>query len=294
MSQADLACYAAKDGGRNRIHVFSSTDAEINRRRSEMEWVSRISRAHEDGRISLAVQDAHRMNGPGQPGLYRELLLRMVDEDGKPVAPATLIAAAERFNFMPNIDRWVVKTAFAAIARGDIAIGEHDIVAINLSGTSVNDGRFLEFISEQVLVLAPAVSQRICFEITETAAVSSVTRARDFIEAVRIMGFKFALDDFGSGSSSLAYIRQLPLDFLKIEGSFVQAILTDPVAHAMVEAVCHIGRAIHADLVAEWVDTEPLYRRVREMGIDYAQGFAVSPVVPLRLTLSGERLPIAA
>jgi len=108
------------------------------------------------------------------------------------------------------------------------------------------------------------------------------------------MGFKFALDDFGSGSSSLVYIRQLPLDFLKIEGSFVQAILTDPVAHAMVEAVCHIGRAIHAGLVAEWVDTEALYARVREMGIDYAQGFAVSPVVPLRLDTSGERLPIAA
>jgi diguanylate cyclase (GGDEF)-like protein len=292
MSQADLACYAAKDGGRNRIHVFSSTDAEITRRRSEMEWVSRISRAHEEGRISLAVQDARRMNGT--PGLYRELLLRMVDEDGKPVAPATLIAAAERFNFMPDIDRWVVKTAFMAIAGGDIAIGEHDIVAINLSGTSVNDEHFLEFIGEQVRVLTPAVSERVCFEITETAAMSSVTRARDFIEAVRIMGFKFALDDFGSGSSSLAYIRQLPLDFLKIEGSFVQAILTDPVAHAMVEAVCHIGRAIHVSLVAEWVDTEPLYARVREMGIDYAQGFAVSPVVPLRLNITGARLPIAA
>jgi diguanylate cyclase (GGDEF)-like protein len=295
MSQADLACYAAKDGGRNRIHVFSSTDAEITRRRSEMEWVSRISRAHEDGRISLAVQDARRLNGPAEPPrLYRELLLRMVDEEGKQVPPAHLIAAAERFNFMPNIDRWVVKTAFSAIVRGEIAIGDHDILAINLSGTSLNDDHFLDFIRDQSKLLAPAVASRVCFEITETAAVSSVVRARDFIEAVRVMGFKFALDDFGSGSSSLAYIRQLPLDFLKIEGSFVQAILSDPVAHAMVEAVCHIGRAIRAELVAEWVDTEPLYARVREMGIDYAQGFAVSPVVPLRLSTSGERLPIAA
>jgi len=291
MSQADLACYAAKDGGRNRIHIFSSTDAEITRRRSEMEWVSRISRAREEGRISLAVQDARRLNGAG---LYRELLLRMVDEDGKPVAPATLIAAAERFNFMPTIDRWVVKTAFTAIARGNIAVGDDDILAVNLSGTSLNDEHFLDFIREHVRLLPAGVPERVCFEITETAAVSSIARARDFIEAVRLMGFKFALDDFGSGSSSLVYIRQLPLDFLKIEGSFVQAILTDPVAHAMVEAVCHIGRAIHAGLVAEWVDTEALYARVREMGIDYAQGFAVSPVVPLRLDTSGERLPIAA
>ncbi|HZR68538.1 MAG TPA: EAL domain-containing protein [Burkholderiales bacterium] len=295
MSQADLACYAAKDAGRNRIHVFSPTDADITRRRSEMEWVSRVSRAHEEGRISLAVQDARRLNGEGpRQGLYRELLLRMVDEDGKPVAPATLIAAAERFNFMPTIDRWVVKTAFAAIARGDIAIVEGDVVAINLSGTSLNDDHFLDFIREQVRQLAPGRPQQICFEITETAAISSVARARDFIETVRLMGCKFALDDFGSGSSSLTYIRQLPLDFLKIEGSFVQSILTDPVAYAMVDAVCHIGRAIHATLVAEWVETDALLARVREMGIDYAQGFAVGPVVPLRLNRSGAGLPIAA
>ena len=294
MSQADLACYAAKDGGRNRIHVFSATDADITRRRTEMEWVSRISRAHEEGRISLAVQDAQRINGAPSHGAYRELLLRMVDEDGKPVAPATLIAAAERFNFMPTIDRWVVKTAFAAIARGDIAMPPDDIVAINLSGTSLNDDHFLEYVREQIGQLAAGAPEQICFEITETAAVASVARARDFIETVRVMGCKVALDDFGSGSSSLTYIRQLPLDFLKIEGSFVQSILTDPVAYAMVDAVCHIGRAIHAKLVAEWVETEPLLARVREMGIDYAQGYAVGPVVPLRLNIPGERLPIAA
>jgi diguanylate cyclase (GGDEF)-like protein len=289
MSQADLACYAAKDGGRNRIHVFSATDAEISRRRSEMEWISRISDAREEGRISLAVQDGRYLK-PGAPSkVYREMLLRMVDEDGKPVPTATLISVAERFNLMPTIDRWVVKTVLGAIVRGDLPVRPEEIIAINLSGTSLNDEHFLDFIREQVRELPPETSRSVCFEITETAAVASITRARAFMEAVRAMGCKFALDDFGSGASSLVYIKQLPVDFVKIEGSFVRAILTDSVARAMVEAVCHIGRAIRATLVAEWVESEALLAQVRELGIDYAQGYAVGKPEPLRLLASGER-----
>ena len=294
MSQADLACYAAKDAGRNRIHVFSATDVEISRRRSEMEWISRISRAHEDGKLSLAVQDARYLKTGTHPKLYREMLLRMVDEDDKPVPSATLIAAAERFNFMPTIDRWVVKTVLGAIGRRELEVGENDIVAVNLSGTSLNDDHFLDFIREQIGQLPPGTSSYVCFEITETAAVASVTRARAFIEAVRAMGCKFALDDFGSGSSSLVYIKHLPVDFVKIEGSFVRAILTDSVARAMVEAVCHIGRAIHATLIAEWVETDALLNQVMELGIDYAQGSAVGAPQPLRLLAPSESLRIAA
>jgi EAL domain-containing protein (putative c-di-GMP-specific phosphodiesterase class I) len=293
MSQADLACYAAKDGGRNRIHVFSANDADITRRRSEMEWISRITRAHEEGRIGLAVQDARCLRSVAQPGLYRELLLRMVDEDRKPVPTATLIAAAERFNFMPTIDRWVVKTVLGAIGRGELLIRENDIVAVNLSGTSLNDDHFLDFIGEQVRNLPPEAAAHVCFEITETAAVASVERARTFIVAVRAMGCKFALDDFGSGASSLAYIKDLPVDFLKIEGSFVRAMVSDPVARAMVEAVCHIGRAINAALVAESVETEAQLARVRDLGIDYAQGHAVAVPQPL-LTAPGGSLLVAA
>jgi EAL domain-containing protein (putative c-di-GMP-specific phosphodiesterase class I) len=293
MSQADLACYAAKDAGRNRIHVFSVTDADISRRRNEMEWISRITHAHEEGRISLAVQDARSLDATAPPKLYREILLRMVDEENKPVPTGTLIAAAERFNFMPTIDRWVVKTVLGAIARGELPICGEDIVAINLSGTSLNDERFLDFIREQVGQLPPDTSGHVCFEITETAAVNSITRARAFMEAVRGLGCKFALDDFGSGLSSLVYIKNLPVDVIKIEGSFVRAILTDSVDRAMVEAVCHIGRAIGATLIAEWVESEALLARVKTLGIDYAQGYAVSRPQPLRLLTPSEDLPIA-
>jgi len=294
MSQADLACYAAKDAGRNRIHVFSVTDVEISQRRSEMEWISRISRAHEEGRISLAVQDARYLKAAARPTLYREMLLRMVDEDDKPVPTGTLIAAAERFNLMPTLDRWVVKTVLGAIARGELPGRGNDIIALNISGTSLNDDHFLEFIREQVRQLPPDAPRTICFEITETAAVASISGARMFMEAVRAMGCKFALDDFGSGSSSLVYIKHLPVDFVKIEGSFVRAILTDSVARAMVEAVCHIGRAIRATLVAEWVETDAWLAQVKKLGIDYAQGYAVGSPQPLRLTAPSESLPIAS
>ena len=283
MSQADLACYAAKDGGRNRIHVFSATDEEINLRRSEMEWISRITRALEEGRISLAVQDARSLYAMTPPKLYREMLLRMVDEENKPVSTRTLIAAAERYNFMPTIDRWVVKTVLGAITRGELPIRGKEIIAINLSGTSLNDEKFLDFLREQVGQLPDDAPRHICFEITETAAVNSIVRARAFMEAVRTMGCKFALDDFGSGLSSLVYIKNLPVDFIKIEGSFVRDILTDSVDRAMVEAVCHIGRAIGATLIAEWVESEALLARVQALGIDYAQGYAVARPQPLRL-----------
>ncbi len=283
MSQADLACYAAKDAGRNRIHVFSSTDAEISRRRSEMEWVSRITHALEDGRISLAVQDARSLDTSAPPRVYRELLLRMVDEERQPVPTATLIAAAERYNFMPTLDRWVVKRVLGAIARGELPIGGEDIVAINLSGNSLNDERFLDFVCDQLRQLPDAAARHICFEITETAAVNSIMQARKFMESVRALGCRFALDDFGSGLSSLVYVKNLPVDFIKIEGTFVRDILTDSVDRAMVEAVCHIGRAIGATLIAEWVESEALLERVKALGIDYAQGYAVAKPQPLTL-----------
>jgi len=287
MSQADLACYAAKDAGRNRIHVFSITDVEISRRRTEMEWVSRINRALEEGRIGLAVQNARALNAGASPRRYRELLLRMVDEEHKPVPTATLIAVAERYNFMPTIDRWVVNTAFGAITRGEFPVGGDDLVAINLSGTSLNDERFLDFVREQVGRLRDGMARRVCFEITETAAVASIAQARTFMEAVRALGCKFALDDFGSGLSSLVYLKNLPVDFLKIEGTFVRDILTDSVDRAMVEAVCHIGRAIGATLIAEWVESEALLAQVKALGIDYAQGYVVDSPQPLRLVKHG-------
>lgn len=282
MSQADLACYAAKDAGRNRIHVFSATDVEINRRRSEMEWVSRITQALEQGRISLAVQDALSLH-TGVRTRYREILLRMVDEEQKPVPTGTLIAAAERYGFMPTLDRWVVNTVLGAIARGELPIRADEILAINLSGNSLSDERFFEFIREQVERLPGDAAQHICWEITETAAVNSIAHARNFMQAVRAMGCKFALDDFGSGLSSLVYVKNLPVDFLKIEGSFVRDILTDSVDRAMVEAVCHIGRAIGAALIAEWVESEALLKQVQALGVDYAQGYAVVRPLPLRL-----------
>ncbi|TMG72689.1 MAG: EAL domain-containing protein [Betaproteobacteria bacterium] len=173
-------------------------------------------------------------------------------------------------------------------ARGELPIRGNDIIAVNLSGTSLNDDHFLDFIRERVRQLPTEVSRSICFEITETAAVASISRAQTFMKSVRAMGCKFALDDFGSGLSSFVYIKNLPVDFVKIEGSFVRAIVTDSVARAMVEAVCHIGRAIRATLIAEWVENDALLAQVKELGIDYAQGYAVSAPQPLRLLTPSE------
>jgi diguanylate cyclase (GGDEF)-like protein len=275
LSAADVACHTAKSAGRNRIHVLNPGDAELHRHRSEVQWVTGITRALEEGRMRLVVQDAVQLPERVHGKVYQEILLRMIDEQGEPIPTGTVIPAAERFNLMGVIDRWVIRTTFALIQQGKLKTGADNVVAINLSGNSINDDEFLAFVRVQ-LVKFKVPSAHICFEITETAAIHNIEKAGQFIRTLKAEGCQFALDDFGAGSSSFNYLKHLPVDYLKIDGIFVRDIEKDSINRAMVEAVAKIGRVIGIATIAEWVESEAVLDQIRDIGIDFAQGYAVS------------------
>lgn len=275
LSAADVACHTAKSAGRNRIHVLHPDDAEMHRHRSEVQWVSGITRALEEGRMRLVVQEAVQLPERVHGKVYQEILLRMIDEQGSPIPTGTLIAAAERFNLMGVIDRWVIRTTFALIHQGKLKANADNVVAINLSGNSINDEDVLEFVRAQLKSFKiPAA--HICFEITETAAIHNIEKAGLFIRTLKAEGCQFALDDFGAGASSFGYLKHLPVDYLKIDGIFVRDFEKDSINRAMVEAVAKIGRVIGIATIAEWVESETVLDQIRDIGIDFAQGYAVS------------------
>ncbi|MCS6946774.1 MAG: EAL domain-containing protein, partial [Steroidobacteraceae bacterium] len=226
LSAADSACQAAKEAGRNRVHSFAENDLELMRRRREMQWAARINTALEEGRFELfrmTIQPLQRH----EPGQHYELLLRMRDENGRMVSPADFIAAAERYNITPAIDRWVIENAFRWLVSNSDERETLALCAINLSGQSLGDDKFLPFVIEQ-FHRSGIDATKICFEITETAAVANFSQANRFIQALKELGCKFSLDDFGTGLSSFGYLKHFPVDFLKIDGSFVREILHDP------------------------------------------------------------------
>ncbi len=276
MSAADAACYMAKEKGRDRVQVYHPNDTELSRRQGEMEWVERIHRALDDNRFSLYAQKIIKLRDAGIGGQHVELLIRMRDEEGHIIPPMAFIPAAERFNLMPLIDQWVLRTALSTLAarhaRRDYSI---ETCAINLSGASIGDDRFLDYVCEQ-FVACPVPYQIICFEITETAAISNLSKAERFIHELRAMGCRFSLDDFGAGMSSFAYLKQLPVDFLKIDGSFVKDMYSDPINRAMVEAINHIGHVMGKKTIAEFVENDRVIEALRQIGVDYAQGYGVA------------------
>ena len=279
-SAADVACYAAKEKGRNRVHVYRPDDAELDLRKGEMEWVSRITRGLEDNRFLLYAQDIVALRSGLSQGRRIELLLRLRDEQGNIVSPRAFLPAAERYNLMPTIDRWVVRTALAALA-GD---SDHRVesCSINLSGQNLTDASFLSFVLEQIRRHAVPPG-KLCFEITETAVVTHLERARDVISTLREAGCHFSLDDFGSGLSSFGYLKSLPVDFLKIDGRFVKDLLEDPIDRAMVDAINRMGHLMGLNTVAEFVESPAIIEELRSIGVDFAQGFAVSQ--PARFVL---------
>ncbi|WP_198651617.1 EAL domain-containing protein [Dyella sp. C11] len=276
LGAADAACHLAKEKGRNRVQTYHLDDDEVAVRQTEMCWVSRIQAAIASNRLRLFAQDIVDLR---QPLLRRhvELLVRMVDEDGQLIPPRAFIPAAERYGLMPSIDRWVVQSAFAALRkatqRGDADVPT--LCAINLSGTSLCEEGFAVFLRQQFEAHAIAPSS-ICFEITETAAISSLSRATAFIHEMRALGCHFSLDDFGAGMSSFTYLKHLPVDFVKIEGSFVKDMIDDPIDFAMVEAINNIGHVTGKQTIAECVSTPELLAAVHRLGIDHAQGFVLS------------------
>ncbi|HEX4986598.1 MAG TPA: EAL domain-containing protein [Burkholderiales bacterium] len=289
LSAADTACYMAKENGRNRVQVYHAEDSELTLRHGEMEWIVRLQKALEEDRFVLYAQDIAALDPAHKLDEHCEILLRMLDESGELVPPMAFIPAAERYNLMPSIDRWVVRNAFAVIGRQQAGRqGGSGIFAINLSGASIGDERFLDYLREQLAHFH--VSPRsICFEITETAAIAKLDRATTFINELKSLGCLFSLDDFGAGMSSFAYLKHLPVDFLKIDGGFVKDMAGDPIDRAMVEAINSVGHVMGKQTIAEFVDGENVVRLLREIGVDFAQGYGVAKPRPF-----GPRLRVAA
>ncbi len=278
LSAADVACYIAKDAGRNRIHVHAPDDQEHARRHGEMQWAARIGAAIETESLQLYMQHIEPI-APGKRQRHLELLLRMIDGDGEIILPAFFIPAAERFHLMQKLDGWVVHTALKQIAEVHPQARGDTLFAINISGQSVADPTFRDYVLQQVRAsTVPPAS--LCFEITETTAIANLPDAVCFIADVKALGCRFALDDFGSGLSSFAYLKNLAVDFLKIDGAFVKDMTRSDTDQAMVEAINHIGHVMGIETIAEYVETAETLNAVRAAGVDYAQGYAIHKPEP--------------
>ena len=276
MSAADIACYAAKDAGRNRIHVYEADG--VSHRHREMHWVSRVTRAAEDNRLELYFQPIMPLTGDGgRP--FHELTVRLRDDEGSLVPPSEFIPAAERYNVMSVIDRWVMGQAIALLTERRERGVPLPLVAVNLSGTSLNEQSFVDYVLQSVA--EPAIARALCFEITETTAVTSLANARYLMGELKGRGCRFALDDFGTGVSSFVYLKTLPVDFLKIDGQFITHITQDPVNRSMVEAISKVGRALGIATVAECVESEAVLTELKRIGVDFAQGFHLAPPLPV-------------
>jgi diguanylate cyclase (GGDEF)-like protein/PAS domain S-box-containing protein len=275
LSAADVACYSAKEQGRNRVQFYDGGHGE--QRHREMKWVAQIARAAEEGRFALAAQPIRALR-PGLEGRFFELMIRMRDEEGRLVMPGEFIPAAERYNVMPTIDFWVVEEALRVLQALPDGV-PRPLLAVNVSGTSLSDPAYLERVLGRLR--DPQLARSLCFEITETAAVTSLDGAVDFMQELKARGCRFSLDDFGSGLSSFRYLRNLPVDFLKIDGEFVGNVVGDPVDRSMIQAIVQVGRTLGIATVAEKVENAAILRTLDGLGVDYAQGFHVARPAPV-------------
>uniref|UniRef100_UPI00289F2D79 EAL domain-containing protein n=1 Tax=Massilia timonae TaxID=47229 RepID=UPI00289F2D79 len=279
MQAADTSCYAAKEAGRNRVHAWFDTDQAMRTRHGEMQWATRLEQALDEDRFVLYAQRIEAL-GDGSTGLHAEALIRLLDSDDSLIPPGAFLPAAERFHMATRIDRWVLKRAVQQIqAMPDI--NALDTLCINLSGQSVGDRAFHRHAIDALTEAGSAVCRRICLEITETAAVTNMADAAIFIEQVRALGARVALDDFGAGASSFGYLKTLKVDLLKIDGSFIRDVIDDPLDAAAVRCFVDVARVVGVKTVAEFVDRPEVLARVREIGIDYAQGFLLHKPEPI-------------
>ncbi len=279
LSMADMACYEAKDRGRNRIHIYMEGDEELSRRRGEMQWIQHLQSAMANSDLVLYRQRIQALQGAPS---HSELLLRMKDSNGAIITPDRFIPAAERYNLMPEIDRWVIQHACSQLQKShqeDQPGADHGTIFINLSATSLSDGTLLEYIRGQLRDhgIPPHC---VGFEITETAAIADFDRALKLIKALREHGCKVALDDFGTGMSSFSYLKLIEVDFIKIDGSFVHTMLEDPMDGAIVEAVNAIGQIAGLQTIAEFAESDAILQRLTELGVNFAQGWAVEHPQP--------------
>ncbi|MBB5016892.1 diguanylate cyclase (GGDEF)-like protein [Chitinivorax tropicus] len=280
LAHADAACFSAKDSGRNRIQIHQASDTEIQRRQGEMHWVGRINHALEQGQLQLFHQPIMDILHQA-PIDHIEVLLRIMDSHGTLITPMAFIPAAERYNLMPTLDRWVISHVFEQL--GTWQQQGHAMpttCSINLSGMSLGDPELFDFILTHLEQHAlPA--ERICFEITETAAIVNLPQAVDLMQRLRKLGCRFSLDDFGSGVSSMGYLKQLPVDYVKIDGVFVRDIAHDPISRAMVASINEISHLMGLKTIAEYVDTVEVLDILQALRVDFAQGYWIAAPRPL-------------
>jgi diguanylate cyclase (GGDEF)-like protein/PAS domain S-box-containing protein len=280
MSAADLACYAAKEGGRDRVQLFDP-ESESLKRISDMGMVAQINRAIDQGLFRLYRQKIAGLQWHTADHHQYEVLLRMIDANGHVLEPASFLPIAERYSLMKTIDRWVVRETFSYLQRVHAQGRANGVVhTINLSGASINDDEFLDFLKEQLdtYKISPP---SLCFEVTETIAIANLPKAAGLMRSVKELGSHFSLDDFGTGMSSFAYLKYLPVGYLKIDGAFVRDVLSDRIDHEIVDAIIRVCRALGIRTIAEFVEDESTKSRLRTLGVDYAQGYAIGKPIPL-------------
>jgi len=288
MQAADASCYAAKENGRNRVHLWSDTDQAMNARHGEMKWATRLAEALDENRFLLyaqRIEGLQRIASARPAGIHAEVLLRKVARDGTMSLPGAFLPAAERFHIISRVDRWVLDHVIAWMT-GIPLLESLEMLSVNLSGQSVGDAAFHHWAMGRLAAAGPAICHRLCLEITETAAVTNLTDAARFIERVRELGVRVALDDFGAGASSFGYLKTLPVDFLKIDGQFVRDLVSDPLDQAAVRSFTDVARVAGMRTIAEFVDNHAVMERLRAMGVDYAQGYLIHKPAPIDDLLS--------
>ncbi|NOY67264.1 MAG: EAL domain-containing protein [Gammaproteobacteria bacterium] len=286
LASADIACYTAKENGRNCIHIYKPEGLDLERRRGETQWLDKIKNAFTNDRFCLYFQPIISLADPDTKDMHVEILIRMIGDDNKIIPPMAFLPAAERYMLMPQIDRWVIKHVLATIS-SQILGNNHEwpsdrnyLFNINLSGESIANQDLLSTV-QQLLTRYHVPAHVICFEITESVAISNLENARNFIDAMRNLGCKFALDDFGSGMCSFSYLKNLSVDYLKIDGSYVKGINSSNIDKELVMAVNHIGHVFGMQTVAEFVENKQVLQTLMDIGVDYAQGYGIEEPRPV-------------
>jgi len=279
LSAADSACYIAKQQGRGRIHVYSSRDEAAARQRGEIVWLQRLQSALKENRFELHTQPIVSLTGRPDSGPAFEVLLRLQDAAGQS-QPVDFMQAAERYHLMPSVDRWVLQAAFAAIGAGALRLPAGRSVAVNISGQTLADPKFLEFVVE-CLDRSGVRPEQVCFELSESVVAANMSHAARFVAVLHGLGCQFTLDDFGSGLGSFANLKQLAMDYLKIDGSFIRGLGSDEIDVAMVTAMIELARTLGIKVIAEHVETERALELVRALKVDFVQGYAVGRPQPL-------------
>ncbi len=290
LTTARMACESAKSHGRDRIEIYDDQNLSIIRRHDDMQLVSQIQQALDRDEFELFAQPIPSLKkGKARPRF--EILLRMRDSDGSSIPTEALLSAAERYQLMPQIDRWVMSTTIAELSsRAGQVEAVEAMFAINLSGQSLSDDDILEFVEEEIAA-SEVTAEALCFEVTESAAVSNLRKAKAFIDALRERGSKVALDDFGAGLSSFAYLKNFSVDTLKIDGSFIRDITDNRISESMVAAITQVAKVMELETVAEYVETKEARKLIADLGVDYAQGHAVGKPIPLREALESLEAP---